>query len=133
MPVVLYTLYRLALFGVFLGLLWWLGMRSWLAPVVAALLAWMTSYAALRGPREAAVAWIAAREEARARAGGRGRTHAEQDADVEDAAVDAAGATTAHPTPEEPAAATDPTATPGTTTEPAPGAAPTRDGGKPTA
>ncbi|MDC7122223.1 DUF4229 domain-containing protein [Cellulomonas fimi] len=92
MPVALYTLYRLLLFAAFLGLLWFAGMRSWLAVVAAALLAWMAGYVLLRTPRDAAVAWIAAREERRTRAGTKGRSRAEQDADVEDAAVDAAGA-----------------------------------------
>jgi len=87
-PVVLYTLYRLALFGVFLGLLWWVGMQSWLAAVVAALLAWLASYAMLRRPRDAAVAWMARRGEDRERRGVTSRigSGARQDADVEDAA-----------------------------------------------
>ncbi|QHT56685.1 DUF4229 domain-containing protein [Cellulomonas sp. H30R-01] len=90
MPVVLYTLYRLLLFAAFLGLLWVAGLRSWLAVIAAALLAWMAGYVLLRTPRDAAVAWIAARDERRTREGTKGRSRADQDADVEDAAVDAA-------------------------------------------
>ncbi|GCD19563.1 hypothetical protein CTKZ_11250 [Cellulomonas algicola] len=90
MPVALYTLYRLLLFAAFLGLLWVAGLRSWLAVIAAALLAWMAGYVLLRTPRDAAVAWIAARDERRTREGTKGRSRADQDADVEDAAVDAA-------------------------------------------
>ncbi|WP_273653839.1 DUF4229 domain-containing protein [Cellulomonas fimi] len=99
MPVALYTLYRLLLFAAFLGLLWVAGMRSWLAVIAAALLAWMAGYVLLRTPRDAAVAWIAAREQQRARSGAKARSRAEQDADVEDAAVDAAGGTPADDDP----------------------------------
>lgn len=100
MPVALYTLYRLLLFAAFLGLLWFAGMRSWLAVIAAALLAWMAGYVLLRTQRDAAVAWIAAREQQRATSGTKARSRAEQDADVEDAAVDAAGGT---PSDDDPA------------------------------
>lgn len=88
MPVVRYTATRLAIFAACLGLLWWVGMRSWLAGVVALLLAWMASYVLLPRQREAAVAWVAARSEQRERAGVRSRlgAGARDDAAVEDEA-----------------------------------------------
>lgn len=98
MPVVRWSLIRLALFGACVAGLWWAGMQSWLAPVVAAFLAWGLSYVLLAGPRDAAARYLAERDAARrAEREARGvRTllpaHAQEDADVEDAAVDAAEA-----------------------------------------
>lgn len=88
----IYSVLRLALFGACLGLLWWAGMRSWLVVVVAALVAWGVSYVLLRGPRDAAARQIAARAERRRVLGDRERfgVHAQEDADLEDAADEAA-------------------------------------------
>lgn len=84
MPVVVYSLLRLLLFVVVTAGLWWAGMQSWLAPLVAAFLAWGLSYVLLRGPRDAAVRHLAARDEARRARGGQGE-RAQADADAEDA------------------------------------------------
>ena len=93
MPFVVYSVLRLALFGACLGLLWWAGLRSWLVVVVAAFLAWGLSYVLLAGPRDAAAraGWPSA-PSAGARRADRtvlGR-RAQEDADVEDAADEAA-------------------------------------------
>ena len=82
MPVVVFSLLRLALFALCFVALWWVGMRSWLTPVVAAFLAWGLSYVLLYRQRDAAARHIAGRVE-------RGR-RPDQDAIVEDAADDAA-------------------------------------------
>ncbi|WP_028050161.1 DUF4229 domain-containing protein [Cellulomonas sp. URHD0024] len=82
MPVLLFSLLRLALFAVSFVVLWAVGMHSWLAPVVAAFLAWGFSYVLLSGPRDSAARYLADRSQ-RAR-----RT--DDDAAVEDAADDAA-------------------------------------------
>ena len=92
MPFVVYSVLRLALFGVCLGALWWVGLRSWLVVVAAAFLAWALSYVLLSGPRDAAARQLAERAERRRATGDRtvlGR-RAQEDADVEDAADDAA-------------------------------------------
>ena len=82
MPVVVFSLLRLALFAACFALLWWAGMRSWLTPVVAAFLAWGVSYVLLSGPRDAAARYLADRAQ---------RTRpSEDDASFEDAADDAA-------------------------------------------
>jgi hypothetical protein len=91
-PFVIYSVLRLALFGVCLGLLWWAGLRSWLVVIVAAFLAWGLSYVLLSGPRDAAARQLADRAERRREAGDRpvlGK-RAQEDADLEDAADDAA-------------------------------------------
>ncbi|VTR78170.1 hypothetical protein CHMI_02946 [Cellulomonas hominis] len=88
-PVVTYSLLRLALFAVCLvGLV--LAGTGWLLGVVlAAVLAALLSYLLLKGPRDRAALWLAARAERR---GDRPRLsrRAAQDAAEEDAAVDAA-------------------------------------------
>jgi hypothetical protein len=84
-PVVTYSLLRLALFvGALLGL-WLAGMGGWLLVVVATVAAWALSYVVLRRYQLAADRWIAER-----RASGRPRfsTDVEADAAAEDAAVD---------------------------------------------
>lgn len=60
-PVVVYTLLRAALFLAATGLLWWAGMRSWLAPVVGAVIAWALSYVLLARQRDAAARHLAQR------------------------------------------------------------------------
>lgn len=61
MPLLTYTLLRLALFGATLGLLYLVGLRGWLLPTVAVVVALALSYLTLTKPRDAATRWIAAR------------------------------------------------------------------------
>ncbi|GEL96374.1 DUF4229 domain-containing protein [Cellulomonas composti] len=88
MPVVLYTLLRLLLFAVATAALWWVGMRSWLAPLAGLFVAWGLGYVLLGRWRSAAAAYVQARAEARAPS--THRTRADEDAAYEDAADDAA-------------------------------------------
>lgn len=87
MPVLVYSVLRVALFAVVTALLWWLGMRSWLAPLLAAFLAWGLSYVLLAGPRDAAARHLARRAQERRDGRAAGRTA--DDAAAEDAADDA--------------------------------------------
>jgi hypothetical protein len=89
-PVVVYSVLRLLLFGAALGVLWLAGLRGWLLVLLAAVLALMLSYLTLRGPREAASRFLAERAEHRARTGERFSREIEDDAAAEDAALDAA-------------------------------------------
>lgn len=84
MPVVVYTLLRVLVFLAATGVLWWVGMRSWLAPLVGAVIAWALTYVLLPRQRDAAARYVAARAEQRART-----TRADEDAAAEDAALDA--------------------------------------------
>lgn len=84
----IYTLLRLLLFVAATGLLWWVGMRSWLAPVLGVLVAWMLSYVLLGRWRARAARYMQARGEARTAAPR--ATRADEDAAVEDAADEAA-------------------------------------------
>ncbi|WP_125773416.1 DUF4229 domain-containing protein [Antribacter gilvus] len=92
MPLLVYSLLRVGLFAVLVLALYWVGLRDWLLVLVAAVLAFALSYLLLRGPRDASARWLAERS-GRAAAGdpaARGFTReAVDDADVEDAAVDA--------------------------------------------
>lgn len=88
-PILVYSVLRLGLFGICALLLVWAGMGSWLAVVLAAFLAWGLSYVLLAGPRDRAALQLAARAERRA-AGHRFSVNAEEDAAIEDAVVDAA-------------------------------------------
>ncbi|MFC8191414.1 DUF4229 domain-containing protein [Cellulomonas sp. NPDC057328] len=90
MPVLVYSVLRLALFAVTTGVLWWAGMRSWLAPLLAAFLAWGLSYVLLPGPRDAAALHLAQRAEQRR--AGRVTGRAADDAAAEDAVVEAGDA-----------------------------------------
>lgn len=65
MPLFIYSLLRLALFGGAIGLLYLAGMRGWLLPVVAVVVAMTVSYLTLRRPRDAATQWMAARADRR--------------------------------------------------------------------
>jgi len=65
---VIYTLLRLALFGAAFGLLYLAGLRGWLLPIVAVVVALAVSYLTLGRPRDAAALWIATRAERRAAA-----------------------------------------------------------------
>jgi hypothetical protein len=85
---VIYTVLRLALFAGALGLLYAVGLRSWLLLGVAAVVALALSYVLLNGPRDAAATWLAERRDRRrTRKGG---STADQDAAHEDAIVDRA-------------------------------------------
>jgi hypothetical protein len=97
-PVLVYSVLRLLLFAAALGALWLAGMRGWLLVLVAAVVALMLSYLTLNRPREAASRYLAERAERRARTGERFSREIEDDAAVEDAAVDAADGPEAHPT-----------------------------------
>lgn len=92
MPVFVYSVLRLALLAVTWLLLTWAGLRPLAALLVAAFVAWGLSYAALGGQRDAAARHLAERAALRAAHAGRPvlSAHAREDADVEDAAVDAA-------------------------------------------
>lgn len=87
-PVVVYSLLRAVLFLAATGLLWWLGMRSWLAPVLGAVIAWALSYVLLARQRDAAARHLAARAEARR--GGR-PAGVDADAAAEDAEAEGFG------------------------------------------
>jgi len=65
-PLVIYTLLRLALFGAAFGLLYLAGLRGWLLPIVAVVVALAVSYLTLGKPRDAAAQWMATRAERRA-------------------------------------------------------------------
>lgn len=90
MPLVVYSLLRLALFGACWAGLWWAGLHPLVAGAAAALLAWAVSYVVLPGPRDAAARWLAGR--AAERATHPGRPHlsprAQQDAADEDALIE---------------------------------------------
>lgn len=62
----IYTLLRLALFGAAFGLLYVVGLRGWLLPIVAVVVALAVSYLTLSRPRDAATRWMAGRAERRA-------------------------------------------------------------------
>lgn len=87
MPVVVYSLLRALIFLAATGVLWWVGMRSWLAPLVGAVIAWALSYVLLPKQRDAAARHVAAR--AQQRAAGR-VSRADEDAAAEDAAAEGA-------------------------------------------
>ncbi|UJP39909.1 DUF4229 domain-containing protein [Cellulomonas palmilytica] len=89
MPVLVYTLLRLALFAIMTAVFWAVGMRSWLAPLAGLLVAWALGYVLLGRQRRAAAAWVEQRAEQR---GQRRSTAADEDARLEDAADDAARA-----------------------------------------
>lgn len=84
-PLVIYTVLRLALFAGALGLLHLAGLRSWLLVGVAAIVAFALSYVLLGGPRDAAAMWLAERRGARTSG-----SAADADAAHEDAVVDRA-------------------------------------------
>lgn len=105
MPLLVYSLLRLALFAVVTALLWWAGMRSWVAPLLGAFLAFGLSYVLLAGPRDAAALHLARRAEERR--AGRTSGRAADDAAAEDAALDGTPADEpAGTTPADPPAGT---------------------------
>lgn len=84
MPLLTYSLLRLALLLGALGVLAWAGMGGWLLVVVAALVAWAISYVLLAGPRDAAARWLADRAERRRASGVRVSAAVDADAAAED-------------------------------------------------
>jgi hypothetical protein len=87
-----YSLLRLGLYGVCLGVLYLVGMRGWLLVLLPAFLAWGLSYVLLNGARDAAATQIAEAAERRRERGGRpdfGDKAREEEA-FEDAVDDAA-------------------------------------------
>lgn len=88
-PIVIYSVLRLGLFGACLGLLYWAGLGGWLLVVVAAFAAWGVSYVVLGGARDAAAVVLAGRAARRAD-GHRFSAAVEADAAHEDGLVDAA-------------------------------------------
>lgn len=90
MPLVTYSVLRLALFGVALLGLWAAGMGGWLLVVVAAFVAWALSYVVLARPRDAAALWLAGRAARRRTSGARFSAAVESDAAAEDAEADQA-------------------------------------------
>lgn len=87
MRLLVYSVLRLLLFAGALAGGYALGLRSWLLVVVAAFVAAATSYLLLQGPRTAALTQVAGAVEAR-----RSRPRTDVDAEVEDAADEAARA-----------------------------------------
>lgn len=65
MPVVTFSLLRLGLLAVSLGVLWLVGLRSWLLVVVATVVALALSYLFLARQRDAAARYLAERSERR--------------------------------------------------------------------
>ncbi|MDM7832233.1 DUF4229 domain-containing protein [Cellulomonas edaphi] len=87
MPVVTYTLLRLALFAAATAGAWWAGMHSWLAPLAGLVIGWLLGYLLLDKQRTRAAAFVQARSEGRP---GRARTATEKDAELEDELDEAA-------------------------------------------
>lgn len=92
MRLFLYSMLRLVLVAAFVGLGYVLGLRGWLLYVLAVILAAAASYILLSGPRNAAVDQLASEVEKR-----RARRSVDLDAEVEDAADDAAREASAAP------------------------------------
>jgi hypothetical protein len=92
-PIVRYTLLRVLLFFAVFAFLVAVGMRGLLLIVAAFAITAALSYLVLAGPRRAVVERLEAR--AQARAAGPDRHKRDADADLEDAALDAAQGTTA--------------------------------------
>jgi hypothetical protein len=86
-PVLIYSLLRLALFVVATVALAFAGMGWLFAVIVGAVLAALLSYLLLNGPRDRAAQWMQARADRR---GDRPKLskRAQEDADIEDAAAD---------------------------------------------
>jgi hypothetical protein len=103
-PLFLYSLYRVLVFLAALGLLLWAGAQPVLAAVLAVVVAFAVSYLFLRGPRDAAAAWLskgAERRNARRGAEPRGRfaRSVDEDERYEDAAADGGDAHGSSDTP----------------------------------
>ena len=92
MPLVTYSLLRVALLAACFGLGYWAGLRTWLLLVVATFAALGLSYVLLGGPREAAARYLAERAQRRAAGESDLPASARDDAAHEDAVVDRAEA-----------------------------------------
>lgn len=88
MPLLVYTLLRMALLVAALAALWAVGMRGWLWVLVATVVAFAVAYAALPGRRDAAARWLAERAQERRRSGMRFGAGAQTDEAAEDDEVD---------------------------------------------
>lgn len=84
MPLVIYSLLRLAVLGASAGLLAWAGMRGWMLLLVSVLVAALVSYALFTRQRDASAAYLARLSERR-RAGinSPGDDDADEDAEVD--------------------------------------------------
>ena len=90
---VIYSVLRLAIFGVLFAVLYALDLGHWVVcAVIAAVLALLVSYLTLRGPRERAAQYLADRAAHRRATGEQFSRAVVDDAAFEDAAVDAASA-----------------------------------------
>jgi Protein of unknown function (DUF4229) len=96
-PLVTYSVLRLALLAACFGLGYWAGLRSWLLLLVATFGALGLSYVLLGGPREAAARHLAERAERRAAGESDLPASARDDAAHEDAVVDRARADSGRP------------------------------------
>jgi hypothetical protein len=85
-PLLTFTVLRLGLFVLALGVLYLLGARDWLLLLLAAFVSMALSYVVLRGPRERLAVSLTERAERR----GERRQATRSDEDVEDSAVDEA-------------------------------------------
>ncbi|GAA1975567.1 hypothetical protein GCM10009718_09570 [Isoptericola halotolerans] len=89
----IYTVLRLLLFAVALGVGYLVGLRSWLLLLVAIVVAFGVAYLVLTKQKDAAARWLAERAERR-RAGQEGLDRViDEDAAAEDSAVDEASRT----------------------------------------
>jgi hypothetical protein len=87
-----YTVLRLGLFVVVLGVVALLGARDWLLLVIAGTVSFALSYVLLSGPRERLAQQVAERADPARRSPGRLARSLDADARAEDADADAKGA-----------------------------------------
>lgn len=100
MPLVVYSLLRLALLVAAVVAGWAVGMRGWLLVVVATVVAWAVSYLVLNGRRAAAATWLAERAERRRASGRRISAHVDADDAAEDAEAERLGSRSTVPAPQ---------------------------------
>ncbi|QIK82585.1 DUF4229 domain-containing protein [Sanguibacter sp. HDW7] len=86
MPLVAYTLWRVLIFVVLMPLLWLVGARDVLWPLLAVVLTFLVSLLVLRPQRDRASLWLAERAEARKQKIADGTD--DPDAQAEDAETD---------------------------------------------
>ncbi len=97
MPLVTYSVLRVALLAACFAVGYWAGLRTWLLLAVAVLAALGLSYVLLAGPRAAAAEYLARRVEHRRSGGRRFPGGSDDDAAVEDALDDRARAAGTYP------------------------------------
>lgn len=85
MPLIVYSLLRLALLAGCLLALWAVGLGGWLLVVVATVVAWAASYLLLGRQRDGAARWLAERDRRRRASGRRFSARVDTDAEDEDA------------------------------------------------